>query len=317
MTDEAMKRAKSKAKLTRMDWKFFFFGWYDNPLCQLQFEEAKTVPITKRFREYFAKVEAFLRRPLPVTFKAWYIKKESDQGELMFREHPSTPAEAFMKSIKGVYYASQFLKLRADERICDVPHIKGYPVDTWWDLGFNDVTSIWFVQTISMSIHVINYFQGEGEGLGYYAEKLREMQDKLGYQYGRHWAPHDISVHDYSIGRTRQQFAEDFGIRFERVDRLSVESGIEAVRKLLPYCVFDIKECDKGIKGLESYRKEWDEKKATYRDRPYHDWASNPADAFRTGAVAHPLTMVMFTQIGNDGGHLVPTGVAPNPRGWT
>jgi hypothetical protein len=73
---------------------------------------------------------------------------------------------------------------------------------------------------------------------------------------------------------------------------------------------------DDGLKALESYRKEWDEKKATYRDHPYHDWASNGADAFRTGAVCHPFTKILFQQIGGDGGILVPR-TAPSAKGWT
>lgn len=317
MVQEAMKLFISRTKLTSMDWKYFFFGWFDNPLNQLPLKEAKNVPIPDRFKKYFAKVEASIRRQIPITYKAWYIKKERDQGELMFREHPSTPDEAFLKSIKGVYYATQMTFLRSKDRITDVPWTPNYRVDTWWDLGFNDVNAIWFVQTIGRMIHVINYYENFGEGLGFYADKLREISKEHGYVYGTHYAPHDISVHDYSIGRQRIDLAKDYGIIFKRVDRLAKESGIEAVRKLLLFCAFDITLCDQGLKCMESYRKEWDEKKATYRNTPYHDWASNGADAFRTGSQVHPFTKVMFRQVGGDGGILVPTGQSPNPRGWS
>jgi hypothetical protein len=306
MCQEAMKAKLEKSMLTKMDWKFFFFGWMDNPLNRLPTEEAVAVPVPERFQKYFDKVEKTLRRIIPVEFKAWYIKKEATQGELMFREHPSTPEEAFLQSIKGVYYARQLLWLRAKERVCKVPHQPGYPVDTWWDIGFNDVNAIWFVQTIGSLIHVLRYHENYNEGLEYYANHLKELQAEHGYRYGIHYTPHDVGVHDYSIGRTRQDFAKDYGLQLKRVDRLSVESGIEAVRKLLPYCVFDLELCDEGLKKLESYRKEWDEKKATYRDKPYHDHASNGADAFRTGATVHKFTRIMFRQVGGDGGYLVP-----------
>jgi hypothetical protein len=330
MTDSAMKDQAAKLHLTKLDWKFFFFGWFDNPLNQLDKIEAKRVIITDRMKKYFEKVETALRRLIPIEYKAWYIKKERDQGELMLREHPSTPAEAFLQSIKGVYYAKQMLWLRKRDRMCKVPFTPHYPVDTWWDIGFNDTNSIWFVQTIGQMIHVINYYEDYNEGLGFYAELLREYTVKYKYNYGVHYTPHDVGVHDYSIGRTRQSFAKDYGLILRRVDRLSRESGIEAVRKLLPYCVFDLEMCDDGLKTLESYRKEWDDKKATYRDTPYHDWASNGADAFRTGAQVHPFTKVMFTQVGGDGGILVPVAgggmgggmgigqaFGPNPKGWT
>jgi len=325
MTAEAMKMRDARSNLTKLDWKFFFFGWFDNPLNQLSKEDSVKVPITDRFKKYFDKVESELKRLIPLTFKAWYIKKERDQGELMFREHPSTPAEAFLQSIKGVYYANQMVWLRKNDRITKVPYQPNYPVDTWWDLGFNDINAIWFVQTIGNQIHVLKYYQNFGEGLGHYAQYLKDIQREDGWKYGIHYCPHDIGNHDYSIGRSRQKFAADYGLKLKRCDRLSVDSGIEAVRKLLPYCIFDIELCDDGLKTLESYRKEWDEKKATYRDKPYHDWASNGADAFRTGATVHKFTKIMFTQIGGHGGILVPKGTEPgvgmpanpNPKGWT
>jgi len=313
MSTEAEKLKKARTELTKLDWKFFFFGWMDNPLNQLETKDARRVPIPQRFREYFEKVESRLRRIIPIEFKAWYVKKERDQGDLMFREHPSTPEEAFMQSIKGVYYSTQFTYLRSHNRITKVPHHPDYTVDTWWDLGFNDINAIWFIQTIGREIRVINYYANYGEGLGHYAQYLKDLATKLKYRYGIHYTPHDIGVHDYSIGRTRQALAMDYGLKLKRVDRLSIDSGIEAVRKLLPQCVFDIENCDEGIKAMEAYRKEWDEKKATYRDKPYHDWASNGADAFRTGATVHPFTKVNFDQVGMQ---LVPKA-PPNPKAWT
>ena len=317
MTNEAMKLRDARVNLTKLDWKFFFFGWFDNPLNQLNEDDTKSTPVPDRFKKYFDKVETALRRKIPDTFKAWYIKKERDQGELMFREHPSTPAEAFLKSIKGVYYGSQMIWLRKNDRITDVPWLPNYPVDTWWDIGFNDVNSIWFIQTVAQMIRVIKYYENYNEGLGHYAQYIKDLTIEKGWRFGVHYTPHDVGVHDYSIGRSRQDFAKDYGLKLKRVDRISPESGIEAVRKLLPYCVFDLESCDDGLKALESYRKEWDEKKANYRDKPYHDWASNGADAFRTGAQVHPFTKIMFTQVGGDGGILVPKGGMPSPRGWT
>jgi hypothetical protein len=316
MVQAAMKSQQMRSSLTKLDWKFFFFGWFDNPLNQLSKEDTLNTPVTSRFKKYFEKVEVELKRNIPDTFKAWYIKKERDQGELMFREHPSTPAAACLMCVTGVYYGSQMVGLRKNDRITEVKWMPNYAVDTWWDIGFNDVNSIWFIQTVAQTIRVIKYYENYGEGLGHYAQYLKDLTTSDKWKFGIHYAPHDVGVHDYSIGRTRQDFAKDYGLKLKKVDRLSPESGIEAVRKLLPYCVFDLEECDEGLKALESYRKEWDEKKANYRDRPYHDWASNGADAFRTGAQVHPFTKIMFKQVGNDGGILVPK-TEPNPKGWT
>lgn len=314
MTMNAQKVRDSKGMLTRMDWKFFFFGWMDNVLNQLPRAEAKRVVITDRFKKYFKQVETKLRRHIPIEYKAWYIKKEADQGELMFQEHPSTPEEAFMQSIKGVYYATQMLFLRKNNRFTNIPFQPGYPVDTWWDIGFNDINAIWFVQTIARTIHVINYYQNHSEGLIHYAEHLRELKKEFNYNYGRHWAPHDIMVHEWIEGHTRKEAAKEYGVNFWTAPKLTIESGIEMVRKLLPYCYFDVEKTDEGIIHMESYRKEWDEKRATYRNKPYHDAASNAADAFRTGAVVHPFTRALFTIEGMSATPTPPP--EPSPKGW-
>ena len=40
----------------------------------------------------------------------------------------------------------------------------------------------------------------------------------------------------------------------------------------------------RGLDVLRAYRKEWDEERGIWRDKPRHDWASDGADAFRTMA---------------------------------
>ena len=61
----------------------------------------------------------------------------------------------------------------------------------------------------------------------------------------------------------------------------SIDDGIEQVREILPRCVFDEHKCDEGISHLENYRKEWDDKRGCWKDRPLHDHTSHGADAFR------------------------------------
>jgi hypothetical protein len=43
--------------------------------------------------------------------------------------------------------------------------------------------------------------------------------------------------------------------------------------------IFDADKTTQGRKAVKSYRKEWDDERATWRDKPYHNWASNGADA--------------------------------------
>ncbi|MDO1711023.1 terminase, partial [Proteus mirabilis] len=60
----------------------------------------------------------------------------------------------------------------------------------------------------------------------------------------------------------------------------------EAVREILPRCVFDEHKCSEGIAHLKAYRKEWDEKRSWLKDKPRHDYTSHDADGFRCFAVS-------------------------------
>ena len=95
-----------------------------------------------------------------------------------------------------------------------------------------------------------------------------------------------------SNGKTRKELAREgveymgktYRADFEIVPKLGVDDGIQLVRGILPRCVFD-ESCEEGIKALESYRKEWNDKLGCWRDKPLHDWASDGADSFRYLAV--------------------------------
>jgi hypothetical protein len=76
-------------------------------------------------------------------------------------------------------------------------------------------------------------------------------------------------------------------INFEVAPKLGKIDQIESARTLLRVSWFDEEKCAEGIRALESYRREWEPRLETYRDEPLHDWASDPADAYMTGAVSH------------------------------
>jgi len=267
------------AKLTALDFRFHFFPWYDNSEYQLE----GNVIIFPHLSEYFKELEA-KGIELSDAQKAWYVKKHGTLGDDMKREYPSTPEEAFFASIQGAYFKTEMQNIRKDKRITNVSYDRTFPVDTYWDLGVNDVNAIWFAQTVGKEIRVIDYYENSGEGMGHYFEKMKEK----GYRYGKHYAPHDIEVREYTSGVSRKDTAREMGIEFETIPRVSAkEDSIEAARITLNICVFDEERCHDGIVHLESYRKKWDERLGTYRKEPLHDEHSNGADAFQTMAMKH------------------------------
>lgn len=193
---------------------------------------------------------------------------------------------SFSVPLQGAYYQQQFKKLYKDKRIGEVSIDPLLPVYTAWDLGMDDATSIWFAQkSPSGEIRLVDYYSSNNEGLPHYIKVLRDWADQEGCTFAEHLAPHDIKVRELGTGVSRLEQARQAGIRFRPVRKLPISDGIEACRNLLARCWFDRVRCKEGVNGLKSYTKKWDEEKQTYSTRPEHDWASHPADAFRTLAV--------------------------------
>lgn len=295
MVTRARTLSNMGTKLTPMDWKFHFFPWYREPKYVLK---DATTPIPPSLSKYFTSLASEQGIELTPDQQAWYAKKHEDQQDDMMREFPSTPDEAFMAAIEGSYYGEIFGQLERDGRISDsVVYDPILDVETWWDLGFNDAMTIWFVQLDKYGMYrVIDYYENHSEGLQHYAKVLRDKP----YRYSRHVGPHDSAVHELGTGKSRQETAEQMGMRpWIIAPQLKVLDGIEAVRNMLPKCWFNATKCHDGIRALKNYRKDWDDKLGNYRGKPRHDWASHGADAFRTGAVAPAIV--------EGGGFNVPT----------
>ena len=196
---------------------------------------------------------------------------------------------SFKSPVIGSYYGEGIRKAEDEHRITRVPLQEGLQVHTAWDLGIDDSMSIWFIQFVGQEIHIIDYYENSGEGLAHY---ILKMQEKRGYVYGKHWAPHDIEVRELGTGKSRWEIARSLGVKFEVGKRLEVEDGINAARSLLSRCWFDEEKCARGLAALKNYRKEWDEKNKVFRKSAKHDWASHGADAFRTFATGYKVPYI-------------------------
>jgi hypothetical protein len=283
MCSEAKKQKDLGRKLSKLSFNFHFFPWY------FRAEYALDGQIANALLTYFEELEQKHGIKLTDQQKAWYSEKWRVLGDDMKREYPSTPEEAFAQSVEGAYYAAQFRKIYADGRICKSLNNK-VKVNTVWDIGVGDSTAIWFYQLVGNEVHIIDYYENSGEGLQHY---MRVIHDK-GYDYSRHYGPHDIDNREFGSGaRSRRDTAAEgieingkiYRLNFELVPKKPIDAGIDDARVLLGRCVFDEDKCEQGIKALESYRKAWNEKLGCWADRPLHDWSSHAADAFRYLAV--------------------------------
>ena len=179
----------------------------------------------------------------------------------------------------GAIYAKQLKKARDEKRIDWLP-TESAPVHTFWDLGRNDTTAIWFMQHVGMAYRFIDYYEHRLVDLDHYANVLREK----GYVYGTHYLPHDAEHRVLgSNNRSRREILEGLGVSPSRiVPRIdSVENGIAMVRDKFSKCFFHAENCEVGLNALANYQYVWDERYDTFRQSPLHNWASNGADAFR------------------------------------
>jgi len=186
--------------------------------------------------------------------------------------------------VDGAIYRNEISLAEREQRFTRVPCDASKPVNTFWDLGFGDNTSIWFAQSIGFEFHIVDHLSGSLQALQYYTKQLQSRP----YVYGVHWLPWDGQAKELGTGRSiKEQLGAVFGHEMVRcAPRLSVTDGIEATRVIFSRCWFDLEKCADGIQSLRHYRYERDADKQTFKREPLHDWASHDADAFRTLGMA-------------------------------
>lgn len=192
---------------------------------------------------------------------------------------------SFISAIQGSYYWEQVDQAERNGQFKDVPFDSKMLVHTVWDLGKNDFNCIGFYQSDGVSVRKIDYLSGGRLGLGDWIKKVREKP----YIYGKHFAPHDIEVSDYTLAgdQTRRQFAKELGFDFEVVQNVSVQEGIDAGRRFFSKLYVDKAKCADWIDAIPQYTKVYDEENKTFKNRPLHDWTSNYADEHRYAALVH------------------------------
>jgi hypothetical protein len=277
----ARTRLHTGEHLTPMDFKFHFSPWHEDEAYTLA---AGSVDIPPSYLDYFARLKAIGIR-LTRGQKAWYVKKAEQQQGDMKREFPSTPDEAFEAAIEGAYYSDQLARMEMDKRLTRLPIDTGIPVMTSWDLGLNDACTIWFVQVVGREIRWVDYYENSGFGLEHYVGEIKKRREQHGFTFGEHYFPHDVNNGEISNGKSRFDTLVGLGITPTAVPRVqNINDGINATRRMLGTSLIDPIRCERGLKCLRNYRKEWDEDRATFRDKPFHSWASHGADSFRNFA---------------------------------
>lgn len=279
---EMCQEAQKRDPRSRLEFKFHFFPWFKDTAYAVPSDWADLTP---EDREYFARLEA-QGIDLTPEQKAWWVITERQQGGDMLREYPATPEEAFEQAIEGAIFERQLAHSRKHGHIGAHKFDPSYPVNSFWDIGKNDLNVIWLHQHIRGRNRFIGYYENSGELISHYVTWLRDWAKEHEASWSDHYLPHDgaRSADMFNLsGKSRLETMDDLGFRPEIVERPPDKwDAVETARTAFAGCDFDEVECAKGIRRLGNYRKEYDERRGAFRNKPLHDDNSNAADAFMT-----------------------------------
>lgn len=282
LVDLAMKRQEEGAPETPLDWRLHFYPWFKKGAYRL---DPTMVVVSDADHKYFNKLQAELGVTIDPAQRAWYVKKRESLGRLMKREYPSTPREAFEQAVEGAVFGDEMTAVREAGRITSVPLDVNFPVNTFWDFGLGARNPIWLHQRVGLQNRWVKYFDDFGKGLGWWWRHLETWRREHGeFQWGMHYLPHDADAEILGESvTTKHQILLAAGMRnTDVVPRVALKDiAIDLARQKLPTDNwFDRVECAEGIKALDGYQYEWNDKLGRYSDKPLGNWASHGADAW-------------------------------------
>jgi len=199
---------------------------------------------------------------------------KNEMGEDKYRQEFECSFDA---AVEGSYYGQILNELEDKKHMQEIPREELSRTFTAWDLGMGDSTSIWVAQLVGTEVRLLDYYENHGVGLDHYVKWIRDND----YEKAEHILPHDVRVRELGTGKSRMEMLEEAGLEIKIAPRMSLDDGIQAVRRLLPRCWFNVPKVQIGLNCLRNYRRDYDEKRKIFYERPLHDWSSHGSDSFR------------------------------------
>jgi len=184
---------------------------------------------------------------------------------------------SFNAAVEGSYYGKIIGELEEKNRMCEITRDDLCQTYVAWDLGMGDSTALWVAQNAGQEVRLMDYVENHGQGLDWYVNWLKDNK----WETAEQLLPHDVAVRELGTGKSRLEVLRESGLNVKVLPRLSVDDGIQSVRRLLPRCWFNIPQVKQGLDCLRNYRREHDEKRNVFFDKPLHNWASHGSDSMR------------------------------------
>jgi hypothetical protein len=199
---------------------------------------------------------------------------KNEMGEDKYRQEFECSFDA---AVEGSYYGTMLNELEEKKHMQEIPREELSRTFTAWDLGMGDSTSIWVAQLVGTEVRLLDYYENHGVGLDHYVKWIKDND----YLKAEHILPHDVRVRELGTGKSRMEMLEEAGLEVKIAPKMGLDDGIQAVRRLLPRCWFNVPKVQTGLNCLRNYRRDYDEKRKIFYERPLHDWSSHGSDSFR------------------------------------
>jgi phage terminase large subunit len=191
----------------------------------------------------------------------------------------------YVTATTGAYFVQQLAVLRAEKRLGVVAADPLLRARCFWDLGVSDSMAIWIAQFVGREIRVLDYIEGAGQPLSYYADLLRSR----GYGAALCVLPHDGAERDSVRAVKFEDHLRDAGFEVQTVKNQGKGAAmlrIEAARRLFPHIWINAETTVAGVEALGAYHERKDDGRGVGLG-PEHDWSSHAADAFGLMCVAY------------------------------
>lgn len=186
-------------------------------------------------------------------------------------------------TIRGAYFSNSLLLAHKEERIGSFPAMSMLPVYTGWDLGYDDDTTIWFVQVSEGKVYLIDYYEDRQKGMAHYVAVIRKKANDNQWRMGANFVPHDANNKNPGTAKSPMMIARELGMPMRLVERPAKKiHGIHVVRHMFPRFHFNAQACKQGLKHLSEYRPQYDEHNDVYSLQPLRNSATHGADALQT-----------------------------------
>jgi len=212
---------------------------------------------------------------------------------------------SFDADIEGAIFGKEMRWLHRKGRLKSYPVIPGIPVNTAWDLGWDDHTSIVFFQVVNPEdIRIVDHYSKGFASLSHYADVMVEKN----YMYGYNIFPHDVEVTELGTGKSRRAILQSLGVRVSTIPgkaSLSKQDMIHAAQALLPYCRFNSENCEALVDNLSLYRRNFNETTQTYGLEPAKGPQNHDADALQMLALGLRVSGSDLEQAQSSGGRAI------------